>query len=184
MNKLLALISLPLLFQTKAPNMDKWLGTWVLNPQKSSYGDDKAPSGAAALKQILKIRMTNGALDLYSRMELPDGTDVADETHLLDLTGKGHVTEFDGFKPATETFKQIDRNTFEITLKARPTEPLDVPDGELTVRVRFAISVDGNTIRETKQYNYREFAARDKAAKVEKNPAEGSILVFEKQHQD
>jgi hypothetical protein len=181
MNKLLALIALPLLLQTKTPNMDKWLGTWVLNPQKSTYGDDKAPSGAAALKQVLKIRMTEGALDLYSRMELPDGTDVADETHLLDLTGKGHVTEFDGFKPATETFKQIDRNTFEITLKARPTELLDVPDGELTVKVRFTMSTDGNTIRETKQYNYREFAAADKAAKTDKNPAEGSILVFEKQ---
>ena len=170
-----------LLGQTKvtvAPNMDKWLGTWILNPQKSSYGDEKAPSGPAALKQILKIRITDGALDLYSRMELADGTDVADESHLLNLTGKAHVTEFDGFKNAVETFKPIDRNTFEITLKARPTELLDVPDGELTVTARFTMSVDGSTIRETKNYSYKEFA---KAKTADQNPAEGTVLVFEKQ---
>ena len=140
------------------------------------------PAGPAVLKQILTIRITDGSLDLYSRMELADGTDVADETHLLDLTGKVHVTEFDGFKPASETFTLIDRNTFEVTLKARPTELMEVPDGELTVKVRFTMSADGNTIRETKQYQYKEFAAGGK--KTESNssdPAEGATFVFERQ---
>jgi len=161
--------------------MDKWIGTWILNPQRSTYGEESAQSEKAPkLKQVLKIRVANGTLDLYSRMETPDGTDVADETHLLDLTGKAHVTEFDGFKPASETFRQIDRNTFEITLKTRPIEPLDVPDGELTVKVRFTMSADGNTIRETKQYSYREFAAADRRS-GDQNPAEGSVLVFDRQ---
>ena len=66
------------------------------------------------------------------RTELADGTDLADESHLLDLTGKPHVTEFNGFKPVTETFKQVDQNTIEITLSARPTELLKVAQGELT----------------------------------------------------
>src|SRR5215831_4093003 len=161
------------------PNMDKWIGTWILNPQKSTYGSEKAP-GPAAPKQILKIRIEDGILDLYSRMEMADGTDVADETHLVDLNGKPHVTEFDGFKPATETFRQIDKNTFEIALKARPTEVLDVPDGELTVKVRFTMSADGNTISEIKQYDYKEFAAAGKKTNGSgSNPAEGSKLVFD-----
>jgi hypothetical protein len=164
------------------PNMDKWVGTWVLNPQKSRYGDDAdSRKGVSRLKQILKIRVADGILDLYSRMEMSDGTDVADESHLVDLTGRPHVTEFDGFKPASETFKQIDRNSFEVTLKAQPTELLDVPNGELTVKVRFTISADGNTIRETKEYNYKEFSAANKRSESGPNPAEGSVLVFEKQ---
>jgi len=162
--------------------MDKWIGTWVLNPQKSRYGDDAdSRKGVSRLKQILKIRVADGILDLYSRMEMSDGTDVADETHLVDLAGKPHVTEFDGFKPASETFKQIDRNSFEVILKARPTELLDVPNGELTAKVRFTMSADGNTIRETKEYNYKEFPAATKRSESGANPAEGAVLVFEKQ---
>jgi hypothetical protein len=137
------------------------------------------------LRQILKIGVADGILDLYTRMELTDGTDVADETHLLDLTGKPHLTEFDGFKSVAETFKQLDRNTFEIILKARPNELLEVPDGELTVNVRFTMSADGNTIRETKDYHYKESAAADKTTRSdEPNPAEGSILVFDRQRPD
>src|SRR5262249_3194939 len=102
------------------PNMDKWTGTWILNVQKSRYGNEKPPLGSALLRQVLKIRLADSMLDLYARMELADGTDIADETHLLDLTGKPHVTAFDGFKSVTETFKQLDGNTFEIILKARP----------------------------------------------------------------
>jgi hypothetical protein len=130
----------------------------------------------------VKIQVANGILDLYARTELADGTDVADETHLLDLTGKPHVTELDGFKAVTETFKQVDGNTFEITLKARRSEPSDVPDGELTIQVRFTMSADGNTIRETKEYRYKEFAAAQKSTSSdERNPAEGTVLVFDKQ---
>lgn len=161
------------------PNMDNWVGTWILNVQKSQYGDDRPPLDPTIFRQILKIRVSNGTLDLYVRTEMADGTGVADETHLLDLTGKPHVTEFAGFKPVTETFKQVDRNTIEITLKARPTE---VAYGELTIKVKFMISADRNTIRETKQYQYKEFAATDKTASSnDPNPAEGSILVFDRQ---
>jgi hypothetical protein len=160
-------------------NMDNWVGTWILNVQKSQYGDDRPPLDPTIFRQILKIRVSNGTLDLYVRTEMADGTGVADETHLLDLTGKPHVTEFDGFKPVTETFKQVDQNTIEITLKARPTE---VSRGELTIKVKFMMSADRNTIRETKQYQYKEFAATDKTASSnEPNPAEGSILVFDRQ---
>jgi len=151
-------------------DMDKWVGTWILNVQKSQYGDDRPPLDPGFFKQVLKIRVSNATLDLYVRTETADGTGVADETHLLDLTGKPHVTEFGGFKPVTETFKQIDQNTIEITLKARPESP-EVAQDELTIKVRFMISADGKTIRETKEYRFRD----------EPNPAEGSILVFDKQ---
>ena len=165
-----------------AVNMDKWVGTWILNIQKSRYGDGKPPVDPAALRQVVKIRVANGTLDLYARTELADGTDVADETHLLDLTGKPHVTELTGFKAVTETFKQVDANTFEITLKARPAEPSDVLDGELTIQVRFTMSADGNTIRETKEYRYKEFVgAQESTSSDERNPAEGTVLVFDKQ---
>jgi hypothetical protein len=97
---------------------------------------------------------------------------VADETHLLDLTGKPHVTEVDGFKPVTETFKQLDQNSIEVTLKARPTESeFSAANGELTIKVKFIMSADRNTIRETKEYRYGD----------EPNPAEGSVLVFDRQ---
>jgi len=102
---------------------------------------------------------------------MADGTDVADETHLLDLTGQPHVTEFDGFKPVTETFKQVDQNTIEITVKARPTESPEAY-GELTIKVKLTMSADRNTIRETKEYH---------VSKDDPNPAEGSVLVFDRQ---
>ena len=164
------------------PNMDNWVGTWILNVQKSQYGDDRPPLDPAFFRQILKIRVSNGTLDLYVRMETADGTDVADESHLLDLTGKPHVTEFGGFKGVTETLKQIDKNTIEITLKARPTEASDVAPGELTIKVRLMMSADRKTIRETKEYQYKEFAATDKTpSNAEPNPAEGAVLVFDRQ---
>jgi hypothetical protein len=182
---LVALSAIPLAATASTaapPNLDSWVGTWILNIQKSQYGDGRPPVDPALIRQILKIRVSNGALDLYVRTELADGTDLADETHLLDLTGKPHVTEFDGFKPVTETFKQIEPNTIEITLKARPTELLDVADGELSIKVKLVMSADRNTIQETKEYHYKEFAATDKAAgSDEPNPAEGSILVFDRQ---
>ena len=179
---IVALSAIPLVASASTavpPNMDNWVGTWILNVQKSQYGGDRPPLDPTIFRQILKIRVSNGTLDLYVRTDMADGTDVADETHLLDLTGKPHVTEFYGFKPVTETFKQVDQNTIEITLKARPA---DVAHGELTVRVKFMMSADRNTIRETKEYRYKEFAAAGKTASGdEPNPAEGSILVFDRQ---
>lgn len=163
------------------PNMDNWVGTWVLNIQKSQYGEGKPPLDPSIFRQILKIRVANGTLDLYVRTELADGTDVADETHLLDLTGKPHVTEFEGFRPVTETFKQTDQNTIEITVKARPTDS-ETAAGELTIAMRLMMSADRNTIRETKDYRYKEFTANGKTAGGdEPNPAEGSVLVFDRQ---
>jgi hypothetical protein len=160
------------------PNMDNWVGTWILNVQKSRYGDDKPPVDPTILKQILKIRVSNGTFDLYARTELADGTDVADETHLLDLTGKPHVTQLGGFKAVTETFRLVDQNTIEITVKARPDESSDSAPGELTIMVRLMMSADRKTISETKEYHYKEFAAAANAD--DRNPAEGSILVFDR----
>jgi hypothetical protein len=162
------------------PNMDNWVGTWMLNVQKSQYGEDGPPKAPAVFRQILKIRISDATLDLYVRTEMADGTDVADETHLLDLTGKPHVTEFQGFKPVTETFRQIDPNTIEITLKARPADSED-GDGELTVKMKLMMSADRKTIRETKEYRYTEISAKDKtAAGKDANPADGSVLVFDR----
>jgi hypothetical protein len=163
------------------PNMDKWVGTWILNIKKSQYGDEKPPLDPPIFKQILKIRVSDGTMDIYFRTETVDGTDAADETHLLDLTGKPHLTEFGGFKPVTETFKQIDGNTFEMTLIARPAESSEVAQGELTIKMKLTMSADGNTIREAKEYHYKAFAETDKTARAEPNPAEGSILVFDRQ---
>jgi hypothetical protein len=164
------------------PNMDKWAGTWILNVQKSQYGDEKPPANPTAIKQILRIRVSEKTLDLYFRTETADGTDVADESHLLDLTGNPHATEFGGFKGVTETFKQLDANTVEITLKARPADSSDVAPGELTIKVKLAMTADGKTIRETKEYHYKEFADTGKTPDGdERNPAEGSILVFDRQ---
>jgi hypothetical protein len=185
---LTALIVIPLAIPLRAsasvsppPNMDKWAGTWILNVQKSQYGDDKPPLGPQIFRQILKIRVSNDTLDLYIRTEMADGTGVADETHLLDLTGKPHVTEFAGFKPVTETFKQLDQNTIGITLTARPTESPEAA-GELTINVKFVMSADGNTLRETKDYRYRDLSVTDKSESSDMpNPAEGSILVFDRQ---
>jgi hypothetical protein len=184
---LVAVSAIPLVASApvgEAPNIDKWVGTWIQNVQKSRYGSDKPPIDPTIFRQVLKIRVSNGNLDLYIRTELADGTDVADETHLLDLTGKPHVTEFDGFKPVTETFKQVDQDTLEITVKARPTESSEGPNGELIIKVKLVMSSDRNTIRETKEYHYKEFAATDKTTgSDDPNPAEGSILVFDRQTQ-
>jgi hypothetical protein len=164
------------------PNMDKWVGTWILNGQKSQYGDGKPPVDPSLLRQILKIHVTNGILDLYIRTETADGTDVGDETHLLDLTGKPHATEIGGLKAVAETFRELDPNTIEIVLTARPTDDSDVGQGELTIRVRFKMSADRKTISETKEYHYKELAPSGRAApNGDLNPAEGSVLVFDRQ---
>jgi hypothetical protein len=165
------------------PNLDKWAGTWILNVQKSQYGDEKPPLDPTIFKQILKIRVSDRIMDLYFRTETADGIDVADETHLLDLTGNPHVTELGGFTAVTETLKQVDANTLEITLKAQTTDSFDVAPGELTIKVKLIISADGNTIRETKEYHYKELADTGKNTAGERNPAEGSILVFDRQKQ-
>jgi len=181
---IVVIAAIPLVISAAAvpPNMDKWAGTWLLNIQKSQYGDEKPPLDPAIFKQILKIRVSDRTVDLYFRTETADGTDVADESHLLDLTGNPHVTEFGGFKGVTETFKQIDGNTFEISLKAQPAELFDVAPGELTIKVKLTMSADGKTIRETKEYRYKEFADTGKPpSSDERNPAEGSILVFDRQ---
>src|SRR5437867_7472234 len=143
---IVALSAIPLVASASTavpPNMDNWVGTWILNVQKSQYGDHRPPLDPTIFRQILKIRVSNGTLDLYIRTEMADGTDVADETHLLDLTGKPHVTEFEGFKAVTETFKQFDQNTIEITLKARTTEQFEA-QGELTIKVKLMMSADRN----------------------------------------
>jgi hypothetical protein len=181
----MAVCATPLVISASAavpPNMEKWAGTWILNIQKSQYGDEKPPSDPTVFRQILKIRVSDHTLDLYWRTEMKDGTDLADETHLLDLTGKPHETEFEGFKPVTETFRLIDGNTFEMTLKARPTESSELAQGELTIKMKLTMSADGKTIRETKEYHYKQFAAAGQAASAdEPNPADGSILVFDRQ---
>lgn len=84
LNRVLAAVLLVLgaSIPLSAANMDDWVGTWILNVQKSQYGDDKPPVDPAIFRQILKIRITNGNLDLYVRTEMADGTDLADETHL------------------------------------------------------------------------------------------------------
>jgi hypothetical protein len=183
---IIAIISvLSLVASTSAavpPNMNKWAGTWILNVQKSQYGDEKPPADPTAIKQILKIGVSDRTMDLYFRTETANGIDVADESHLLDLTGNPHPTEFGGFKGVTETFRQIDANTVEITLKARPAESSDVAPGELTIKVKLTMSADGKTIRETKEYHYKELADTSKTpGSDDRNPAEGSILVFDRQ---
>lgn len=167
----------------RVPNMDKWTGTWLLNIGKSKFGGKPSPPGMELVKQILKIRVADGNLDLYSHMEMADGTDVADESHLADLSGKPHITEFDGFKPVSEIFKAIDNNTFELTIKAQTTDLMDEPDMQVTVKVRFAISADGRTISETKDYSYKEAGAGRAAKEVSVLESERSTLVYDKQPQ-
>jgi hypothetical protein len=49
----------------KVPNMDKWTDTWILDPQKSTYGDSTPlPAGVSPLRQILKIRVSVGRMHL------------------------------------------------------------------------------------------------------------------------
>src|ERR1700740_2561961 len=88
---MVALCEIPLVASASTavpPNMDNWAGTWILSVQKSRYGTDRPPLDPTFFRQILKIRVSNGTLDLYVRTEMANGTDVADETNLLDLTGK------------------------------------------------------------------------------------------------
>jgi len=48
--------------------------------------------------------------------------------------------------------------------------------------VRLRMSADRKTISETKEYHYKEFATAGKPATTdERNPAEGSVLVFDRQ---
>ena len=75
------------------PDLDKWAGTWILNAQKSKYGNEKPPLNPELIKQILKIRVSNTTLDIYMRTELADGTDLADETPLSLASQREHRAE-------------------------------------------------------------------------------------------
>ena len=97
---------------------------------------------------IATVQEDHGILDLYSRMEMVDGTDLADETHSLDLTGKAHVTEPDGFRTASETFMRcmqrqhyLRDETIQLQRVCRGGQRRSKPSGGLQASFRQATAV-------------------------------------------
>jgi len=109
---------------------DKWIGTWRLNPGKSTFAN------AAPGQRVIKFEIVPGGMKYVSDSVNARGT--PDHTE--------YVASFDG-KDVVVTanqkvsLKRIDANTFERLIKDN--------DGNIRTVVRIALSADGKTLTET-----------------------------------
>jgi hypothetical protein len=128
----------------------KWVGTWELDVQKSSFGKilfPGAPVDFALLSQRTKLEHATDRLKMSADIVYSDanGTHKVHEETGLSLDGQETVTG-----PASLSFKRIDDLTFDVIsrLNAKKTNV-----GEVS---HFAVLSDGQTLTETKTQTERD----------------------------
>jgi hypothetical protein len=154
-----------LLAQPKA--QERWLGTWTLDPQRSTFGTSLvpgAPAGLSIVSQILTIKQTEREIQLAGETVLSNSDRTFHDDTRLSLDGKETIAG-----PISLSFKQIDDANFEIVSRSRTST--------LTELSRFAFSADGKTLVETKTQTDTAGPGADKGA----NPSiriSVTVLVF------
>ena len=128
----------------------KWVGTWALNLQKSTFGTillPGAPVGFTVASQTLSIKQTAREIRITGETVFSDstGSHSAHDDNSLSLDGKETVVG-----PISLSFKRIDDATFEIVSKASISNR---NFGEVS---RFSFSSDGRTLTETKTQTERD----------------------------
>lgn len=130
----------------------KWIGTWTLDVQKSTFGEilvPGVPPGLTIVRQSLKLEQGAGKMKLSGDTVMSDGTDSfpGHDDMSLSLDGAASVVG-----PVSLSFKRIDGSSFDIVSK------LNMKDRNLGEVSHFAFSSDGKTLTETKTQTERDAA--------------------------
>jgi len=156
-------------------DIPKWVGTWELDVQKSTFGKilfPGAPVDFALLSQRTKLEHATDRLKMSADIVYSDatGTHKVHEETSLSLDGQETV-----IGPASLSFRRIDDSTFDIISRLN-TKNTNV--GEVS---HFAVSSGGQTLTETKIQTEREGvpedAEKDSGAVIRTST---SVLVFRK----
>jgi len=152
----------------------RWIGTWRLNTQKSTFGAilaPGAPAGLMVLSQTLRIEMTRQTIRLSGETVVSDGegSHSGQDDNVLKLDGQPTIAG-----PVSLSFRRIDDLAFEIVSK------LNIGEQSFREVSRFSFSSDGKTLTEKK-------TQAGGAAPGGKDPDESnvirsssSVLVFDK----
>ena len=153
-------------------DLPPWMGTWALNPAKSTIKVIAGPGagGARVVSQSLHIEQVDADLELIGNTVMADERVAYHEDLHLNLDGSEAP-----HPPAVFTVKVIDAATFEITSR------VNTPGINLTEVSRFVVSTDGNTLTETKTQIERQVVPKtaDQTTGAVLNTAT-SVLVFER----
>jgi hypothetical protein len=146
---LLLTVECLILGQTVPPR-EKWIGSWSLNPKKSTFGTilfPGAPVGLTIVSQTLKIEQTAGKIRLSGDTVMSDSSKSysGHDDSSLSLDGRETV-----FGPVALSFRRIDDSAFDIVSK------LNYTNRNLGEVSHFAFSSDGRTLTETKTQTERE----------------------------
>jgi hypothetical protein len=153
----------------------KWMGTWALNVQKSSFGTTLLPGAPVGFKfgsQTISIRQSAVEIRLSGETVFSDtnGTHSAHDDNSLSLDGRETIVG-----PVSLSFRRIDDSTFDIVSKANISGR---NFGEVS---RFSFSSDGRTLTETKTQTEKEVVPegvdKTKGAVIRSST---SVLVFSK----
>jgi len=156
-------------------DIPKWVGTWELDVQESSFGKilfPGAPVDFTPLSQRAKLEQATDKLKMSADIVYSDasGTHKVQEETSFSLDGQETVVG-----PGSLSFRRMDDSTFDIISRLN-TKNTNV--GEVS---HFAVSSDGQTLTETKTQTEREAVPED----AEKNSGAVirtsiSVLVFRK----
>jgi hypothetical protein len=156
-------------------DIPKWVGTWELHVQESSFGKilfPGAPVDFTLLSQRTRLEQGNDRLKISSDNVYSDanGPHKVHEESSLSLDGQETV-----IGPGTLSFRRMDDSTFDLISRLN-TKNANV--GEVS---HFAVSSDGQTLTETKTQTKREpvpeDAEQNSGAVIETSI---SVLVFRK----
>jgi hypothetical protein len=128
----------------------KWVGTWALNLQKSTFGtilSPGAPVGFTVGSQTFSLKQTAREIRITAETVFSDsnGSHSTHDDNSLSLDGRETVVG-----PISLSFKRIDDATFEIVSK------VSINNRNFGEVSRFSFSSDGRTLTETKTQTERE----------------------------
>ena len=119
----------------QAQSADPWLGTWRVDPAKSTYSPGPKPAGAGTVTIERSGDSMKTTIDGTNAQGQPTHT----ETVWM-FDGKDHPVKGAPAPNATAAYKRVDDRSFEVTSKA---------DGKLIMTTRVSISPDGKTMTAT-----------------------------------
>jgi len=153
----------------------KWVGTWTLNVQKSTFGTilvPGAPVGFTVDSETLDIKQSTREIRISGETVFTDstGSHSAYDDNSLSIDGRETVVG-----PISLSFRRIDDSTFDIISK------INISNRNLGEVSRFSVSSDGRTLTETKTQTEREVVPEgvDKSTGAEIRTST-AVLVFSK----
>jgi hypothetical protein len=134
----------------QGPARAKWVGNWILNTHKSTFGTilfPGAPVGLKIVSQTTSIEQSGGEMKFSADIVLSYSgrSHPVHEENSLSLDGRETV-----IGPVSFSFKRIDDSTFDIISK------LNSKNNNIGEVSHFAVSSDGRTLTETKTQTERE----------------------------